>query len=168
MQKQKVFHCIWMLLGYLTRGHVVNLGQIQKNRYTSPNMQTEFLTLMILLGILWFLVFWIFGGVFFAVLTLIRLGRIRKVRFSCLFTCWALLCAAAAAYYGVHVAEQPITQCLEEAVTRSETVSAVFVCGFWGIFGVGAGAFAALLSGGLGIFFVSRSGSKEWVHVETE
>ncbi len=124
-------------------------------------MDAEVLTLTVLLGIIWFLGFWILGGVFFAVLTLIRLGRIKKVRFSCLFTIWALICASISSYYGVRLSMGAINVCMDTAATKSEVISSVFVCGFWGIFGVGAGAFAALLIGGFGIFFLSRSHNKK-------
>lgn len=131
-------------------------------------MVTELNFLSILLGILWFFAFWIFGGVFFSVVALLRLGRIKKVRFSCLFTIWTAICATVASYYGVKIAGQAISVCLKEATTRTEIIASVFTCGFWGIFGTGAGAFATLLAGGLVIMFLSRAQSKEWIVLDNE
>ena len=50
------------------------------------------------LAVIWFFFYWIIGGVFFACVALLRLIRLRKARFSCLFSLTAALCALAAAW----------------------------------------------------------------------
>ena len=64
-------------------------------------MDPQLISLVILLSIFWFLAYWVLGGVFFAVITILRLGKIRMVRFSCLFTILALLLGVSASYFGI-------------------------------------------------------------------
>ncbi|MBM5789741.1 hypothetical protein FJZ23_01480 [Candidatus Parcubacteria bacterium] len=120
------------------------------------------------LSLLWFLVYWILGGVFFAVVAILRLGRVRKVRFSCLFTLWALAVAVAVAFKGLAYSEREITTCLESAVTKAETVVAVFGCGTAGVFGAFLLGALAITVGGFFIFAISRSQSKPWIVLEQD
>lgn len=111
------------------------------------------------LSLLWFLSYWILGGVFFALVALARLGRVRRVTFSCLFTLLALACGLGAAWTGMRLAENQVGRCLQLAQTRAEAVSAVFGCGFIGIFG------AFLLGAGIvvlgGFLIMALSSTKE-------
>lgn len=123
---------------------------------------------IIFLAILWFFVYWILGGVFFAVMAILRLGRVRKVRFSCLFTILAMICATGASYYGVHSAEPLIRTCVVEAASKIQTKVAIIGCGFSGIMGAFlAGAFALTLGGFL-IMAISKSKAKPWIVLDSD
>ncbi len=122
----------------------------------------------VFLSIIWFLMYWILGGVFFAVIALLRLGRLKKVRFSCLFSLWALLLGVGASFVGLRYGESSIETCVAEAETRSEIVVAVFGCGFTAVFGTFLIGALVLLLGGFVILSLSRSKSKPWIVLEQE
>ncbi|MBI5793560.1 hypothetical protein HZA87_00520 [Candidatus Uhrbacteria bacterium] len=129
-------------------------------------MDPQLTSLVILLTIFWFLVYWVLGGVFFAVVAILRLGRIRMVRFSCLFTLLALVLGASAAYFGVARSQTDVLSCLSDAQTKAETVMAVFGCGFASIFGVFLVGAAILTLGGFLIMAISKSKTKPWIILE--
>ncbi|OGL61698.1 hypothetical protein A3C09_03470 [Candidatus Uhrbacteria bacterium RIFCSPHIGHO2_02_FULL_47_44] len=120
------------------------------------------------LSILWFFVYWILGGVFFAVMAILRLGRVRKVRFSCLFTIFAAACAFGAAYFGVQSAESAIRSCVVEATSNVQQKVAVIGCGFGGIMGAFfVGALALTLIGFI-IMAISKSKAKPWIILDQD
>jgi len=121
---------------------------------------------VIFLSILWFFVYWILGGVLFALLTILRLGRVKKVRFSCLFTILSAACGFGAAYYGMQYAQESVSICVSEAVNRAQTVAAVFGCGFSGVFGAFLIGAAILTFGGFVILAISKSKAKPWIVLE--
>lgn len=131
-------------------------------------MDFSFTSFAIFLSIVWFLVYWILGGVFFAVVALLRLGRVRKVRFSCLFTLWAAVIAVGVAFRGLEYSESEIAACLGKAVSKAETVTAVFGCGFSGVLGAFLIGALALTVGGFLIFAVSHNKSKPWIVLDGE
>ena len=120
------------------------------------------------LSMLWFLVYWILGGVFFAVVTVVRLGRIRKVRFSCLFSILSLVLGIGAAYLGMEHSKEAVNICLAEATTKAETVTAIFGCGFAGIFGTFLLGALVLTVGGFIILALSRSKTKPWIVLDSQ
>lgn len=120
------------------------------------------------LSILWFLIYWILGGVFFAVIAILRLGRVRKVRFSCLFTLWALLIGVGVAFKGLEYSRDAITQCLKSSGSQAEMVVAVFGCGAVGVFGAFLLGALMITIGGFLIFAVSRTQTKPWIELHTE
>jgi len=122
-----------------------------------PNSLTSFL------AIIWFFVYWVLGGVFFAVLTILKLGRIKKVRFSCMFTLLAGFCGYASAYYGTRFGDESIQVCLQEATTKAEVVTSLFGCGFSAVFGAFLGGAAILTFSGLIFMSLSKSKSKPWI-----
>lgn len=131
-------------------------------------MDFSFNSFATFLTILWFLVYWILGGVFFAVVALLRLGRVRKVRFSCLFTLWVLAVAIGVAFKGIEYSEDAISKCIADASSRTEIIAAVFGCGFSGVLGAFLiGAFA-VTAGGFLIFAISRTKSRPWIVLEGE
>jgi hypothetical protein len=129
-------------------------------------MDSELTSLVILLSIFWFLIYWVLGGVFFAVIAVLRLGRIRMVRFSCLFTLLATLLGVGAAYGGIRQSQQDVLVCLEGATSNAETVMAVFGCGFASIFGVFLLGAGLLTIGGFLIMAISKSKTKPWIILE--
>ena len=132
------------------------------------DMDAQITSFFIILSILWFLMYWVLGGVFFAVITIIRLGRLRKLRFSCLFSLLALIVGVASAYFGINGSEDAVEDCLADAVSRAEQVTAVFGCGFASILGAFLlGAFV-LTIGGFIIMLLSKSKTKPWITLEPE
>ncbi len=119
-------------------------------------MGTDLAWLTGVLAFFWFLLYWILGGVAFALLLLLRLSRIRKVRFGCLFTLYALAVAVTAAYGGVRYSHEAIGQCLAEADNRAQVVTAIFGCGGIGIIGAFVLGASAILFGGLFLLLISR------------
>ncbi len=117
----------------------------------------------IILGLLWFLVYWILGGVFFALVAILRLGRVRKVRFSCLFSILAFFTGAISAFYGVQFGKDSIRECVVNAKTQAEVITAIFGCGFAGIFGVFLIGAAVLVLGGFLLMAISKSKTKPWI-----
>ena len=131
-------------------------------------MDTDLKALVILLAIIWSLVYWIGGGVFFALMTLLRLGRVRKVRFSCLFTLLAFACGIGAAYEGVKYSDGALDACLVSATTKAQTIVALFGCGAIGILGVFLIGAACLVLGGFLIMAVSKTSTKPWVNLDED
>ncbi len=129
-------------------------------------MDPQLISLVILLSIFWFLAYWVLGGVFFAVITILRLGKIRMVRFSCLFTILALLLGVSASYFGIARSQQNVIACLEDAQSNAEMVMAVFGCGFASIFGIFLIGAAFLTLGGFLIMTISKSKTKPWIILE--
>ena|SRR3990167_6155504 len=131
-------------------------------------MDPQTLPFITTLSILWFLVYWILGGVFFAIVTVVRLGRIRKVRFSCLFSALSLVLGIGTAYLGIEHSKEAINACLAEATTKAETVVAIFGCGFAGIFGTFLLGALLLTMGGFIILALSRSKTKPWIILDIQ
>lgn len=131
-------------------------------------MDAQLLSFVILLSLIWFLLYWVLGGVFFSVIAIARLGRVRKLRFSCLFSLLSLVLGVGAAYIGIAMSETAVSECLDEAVGNTERVVALFGCGFASILGTFLlGAFV-LTVGGFLIMMISRSKAKPWIVLEPE
>lgn len=126
-------------------------------------MDAELTSMLIVLSILWFVVYWVLGGVFFAVVTMVRLGRLRKVRFSCLFTILSLVIGVGAAYTGLAGSRNAVRDCLAEAVSNAEKMTAVFGCGAASIFGMFLLGALVLTIGGFLIMAISKSKSQPWI-----
>ncbi|MBU0646284.1 hypothetical protein KJ611_02280 [Patescibacteria group bacterium] len=121
--------------------------------------------LLITLSIIWFVAYWVLGGVFFAVIALLRLGRVRKVRFSCLFTFLAMACAVGAAYGGLRYSSESVNECLLQSDSKAESLAAIFGCGLASImagFLIGA---LGLIVGGFIIMAISKSKTKPWINL---
>lgn len=131
-------------------------------------MDASVISFLILLSIVWFLLYWTIGGVFFAVVAIARLGRVRKVRFSCLFTLWSLLLGVGAAVFGYQFAQGAVEECLSYSETTTELAAAVFGCGFIGVLGAFAIGFILLVAGGFLIMAMSKSDVKSWITLERE
>ena len=129
-------------------------------------MDPTFYPFLVTLAFFWFLLYWILGGVFFALITILRLGRIRKVRFSCLFTLLAAMCASVVAYLGLNSAHDSVQTCLLEASNKVEIITSVFGCGFAGVLGMFLlGAVVVII---VGFFFmaISKNKSKPWIELD--
>ncbi|HBU27611.1 TPA: hypothetical protein DEB00_00660 [Candidatus Uhrbacteria bacterium] len=124
-------------------------------------MTVELGTLLVSLTVLWFLVYWIFGGVVFAIISLVRPGKMKRVRFSCLYTVFSALIAYQAAKLGILWASEA-TGSIPQASSLSEAIVVMGGLGFVGILlGLIAG-FVVLFIGGWVIMLFSRSKEKSW------
>ena len=131
-------------------------------------MDASYTSFILFLSLLWFLIFWVLGGVFFGLMTLLQLGRIRKLRFSCLFTLLAGACAFLAAYFGVGSVDRTVTKCLQASSSRAEMIASVFGCGFTGIIGFFFIGSAIVFVGGFIIMLLSKNRSKPWISIEDQ
>ena len=131
-------------------------------------MDAELTSFLIILSILWFVVYWVLGGVFFAIVTMMRLGRLRKVRFSCLFTILSFVVGVGVAYSGMKGSQRAVADCLGEAVSNAEKMTAVFGCGAASIFGMFLLGALVLTAGGFLIMAVSKSKSQPWIVLDHE
>ena len=120
------------------------------------------------LGFLWFLIYWILGGVLFSLVALLRLGRVRKVRFSCIFTILAFLTGVTTAFLGVRYGNDSINTCLIQSGNQAEAITAIFGCGFVGIFGAFLLGAAVIVTGGFVIMEISKSKNKPWINLDLE
>lgn len=131
-------------------------------------MEPQMISLFIILSILWFLIYWILGGVFFAIVTIMRLGRVRKVRFSCLFSLLSLVLGIGVAYVGLRQSKETVSECFAQASSKIEMLTAIFGCGFAWIFGSFLlGAFL-LTIGGFLIMAISKSKTRPWIVLDHE
>lgn len=131
-------------------------------------MDAELTSFLIVLSILWFVVYWVLGGVFFAVVTMMRLGRLRKVRFSCLFSILSLIVGIGVAYSGIKGSQEAVSDCLGEAVTNAQKMTAVLGCGAASVFGMFLLGALVLTIGGFLIMAVSKSKSQPWIVLDHE
>jgi hypothetical protein len=121
-----------------------------------------------IVALIWFLAYWILGGVFFSVAALLRPGGVRKVRFSCLFTILALGCASGAAWGGIRFADDAVDACLVSSESTAEAMTSIFGCGFVGIFGAFLAGIVVLLSVGFVLLKLSTTKTAPWIVLERE
>lgn len=131
-------------------------------------MNTDLGLLAWLLALIWFLAYWVLGGVFFAVMAVLRFGSVRKVRFSCLFTILALGSAAGAAWGGLVMAADAVNACLLTSETKAEAVTAIFGCGFVGIFSAFGLGLAVIIGVGSLLLKISTTKTKPWINLEEQ
>ncbi|MBI2484690.1 hypothetical protein HYW18_00875 [Candidatus Uhrbacteria bacterium] len=89
---------------------------------------TSDLSYLLILAVLWFLFYWVLGGAFFAVMSVFRLGRLKKARFSCLFTLFTAASAFGAAYFGLRWANESSRECISLAQSNLEGFVGFFGC----------------------------------------
>lgn len=124
-------------------------------------MEAEFGTLLIVLSLVWFIVYWIFGGVIFSIISLVRPGKMKRVRFSCLYTILSALVAYGAAWLGLYWAAAA-TGTVPEVSSLSEVIVVIGGLGFVGILlGLMVGLVVQFI-GGWVIMAISRSREQTW------
>lgn len=125
---------------------------------------------VVFLAFLFFLFYWISGGVFFAAVALLRLMRLRKVRFSCLFSLSAFFCAVGASLTGIKLAEGALETCRPTTGISGfhDGFFVALTCGFTGIM-TGMLIWAAVLVL-LGFVFLafSRREESSWLTPPTQ
>ena len=107
--------------------------------------------------VLWFIVYWILGGVFFAIVSATRFMNTRKALFSCLFTAGSVAAAYGASVTGLILAGMDRSaRCPVPVVGSSKTFLGVLTCNYSAILVSGGLFFAILLTGGMVALLVSR------------
>lgn len=115
------------------------------------------------LALTWFVIFWLVGGVFFAIISVMRTAKLRKAHFSCLFTLSTLLAACGAAYGGLYLGQGQIETCMVEAQDYFDALAAVYGCGVLELFAAAGLAFLALVFVGFILLFICRPKNDSWV-----
>ncbi|HBR80830.1 MAG: hypothetical protein UX09_C0020G0013 [Candidatus Uhrbacteria bacterium GW2011_GWE2_45_35] len=115
------------------------------------------------LAVVWFFLYWIIGGVFFACVALLRLIRLRKARFSCLFTLSAAVCAFLAAWFSTVWLERTASGCLADLPRGREALVLVFSCGFIQFLASAAAGLVVLLLIGFILLKLSSWKDRSWL-----
>ncbi|MBT4857211.1 hypothetical protein HON52_03420 [Candidatus Uhrbacteria bacterium] len=115
------------------------------------------------LSIILFFLYWLAGGVFFAIITLFRSSKVRKAQFSCLFTLASVAVAVTAVIFGTNLGGRAIGQCLRESDGYFSSLAAVISCGVLPITFSALIGFAVLIILGAFLLFISRSRNQSWV-----
>lgn len=109
------------------------------------------------LVLLWFIVYWILGGVFFSIIAATQLMHLKKTQFSCLFTIGSAV-AAYAASAGALVLAHPGRgeECTAVIVAKEHGIGTLLTCNYPAVFASGGMCFALLIMGGLIAMLFSR------------
>jgi len=118
---------------------------------------------LVTLAVIWFFLYWIIGGIFFACVALLRLIRIRKARFSCLFSLSAALCALAAAWGSTVWLERAAVMCPKNSSRGAEAIGEIFACGFLQLAVSALAGLAVLILIGFGLLKLSSWKDRSWL-----
>lgn len=121
---------------------------------------------IIVISFIWFIIYWMAGGVLFATIALINVIKLRRARFSCLFTLASYLSALGAAYMGTYVAKEQIYACVAEAEDVFGALASVIACGIFEHVGAGALWFIVLVVIGVLLLILSRATNQSWMDTE--
>lgn len=116
-----------------------------------------------IIALFWFVLYWVIGGVLFGVVAILQVSKLRRARFSSLFTLASAACAFAAAYYGTKSAHGAIRACLEQANEPFSRLASVIACGILEQVASGVGFFVVLMALGVVIFILSRATNQSWI-----
>lgn len=114
-------------------------------------------------AVVWFFLYWIIGGVFFACVALLRLIRLRKARFSCLFSLASAFCALVAAWVSSIWLERSTTECPKIYSLGIEVFGEVFACGFFQLVASALIGLATLVLIGFGLLKLSSWKDRTWL-----
>ena len=128
---------------------------------------TEVFDFTLILAAFWFPIYWIIGSVVFATITIIQVVKLRKARFSCLFTILSAATAFAAAYAGLYYGQSQISVCLADAPDFFGALASVFACGVYSVFAAAGIGFVALILLGFIIYYISRAKNQSWVDTDS-
>ena len=111
----------------------------------------------------WFVAYWVFGGVFFAIVAATRFIHTRKAVFSCLFTGGSVIAAYGAAVLGLMLVRPRGLRCPEGLVAQGMfrdpamvRLQDVLLCDAKSLMIAGGLFFALLLTVGMVALLVSR------------
>lgn len=119
--------------------------------------------LLIPVGVVWFILYWIVGGIIFSIAALFKVAKLRKAQFSCLFTLASIGCAYGATHTAYIFGRREIESCLLQANDIFEQLASVMACGMLSIVAMGAVWFVGLLALGSILLFLSRARNQSWV-----
>jgi len=114
------------------------------------------------LVVIWFLLYWIIGGIFFACVALLRLIRLRKARFSCLFSLTAALCALFAAWGSTTWIEKTADDCSVFPIDQA-TITVLLSCGGVKLMISAIVGFVLLVVIGFGLLKLSSWKDRTWL-----
>jgi len=115
----------------------------------------EFSSLTVTIAIFWFIIYWILGGVFFAIVVASRFIRLRKARFSCLFSIASATLAYGAASTTTVLSESSVAVCVNK--DGSDGFLSLLRCAPNAFFGSGAIWFILLVVIGTVAVLLSRA-----------
>ncbi|MEK7131921.1 MAG: hypothetical protein AAB833_00175 [Patescibacteria group bacterium] len=113
----------------------------------------------IILTFAWFLIYWLFGGVLFAVVALSKFVRVNPAVFSCWFTLLSIATAFGAAWTGIFVLEQSsAAQACFNSIQHFGDIALVewSNCNLGNLLIAGSLWFIFLLAVGIGLMFVAK------------
>lgn len=124
-------------------------------------------SLWLALSVAWFLLYWIFGGVLFSIIAVLKVGRVHKARFGCLFTLVTAGMGALAAWAGLQLSAVQIATC---PVATSEAPLWVdqFSCGIIGILITFFVGFVLMLGVGVALMSLFTSRGISWIEAHQE
>jgi len=106
---------------------------------------------------LWFIIYWIFGGVFFSIVAATSAMHMRKARFSCLFTGGSIAAAYGASVLGVLLAGNGRgAKCPKPNAEAFRAFGDLLTCNISSVLVAGGMCFALLLMGGMIALLFSR------------
>lgn len=111
----------------------------------------------VILALLWFVIYWLLGGVIFAVVALSRLIHLKKAQFSCIFVILSGLAAYGAAWMSVMSATRNSRACFTKIDAVYDAIPAMFGCATQETIFSGLLWFIILMTLGIGLMFVSQS-----------
>jgi hypothetical protein len=123
----------------------------------------EFLPVVILVTFFWAPIYWIVGGVVFAIIAFTRSLKLRRVRFSTYFTLLSVIMGFGASYGGMRLAIRNGTTCAVDQAGFVDTVSGVIACGILEFSAAGLLGFITLLILGSLLMVLSRAKNQSWV-----
>lgn len=124
---------------------------------------TETFWFVAIISAFWFPVYWFVGGVFFAVMALFRMTKMRKARFSCLFTITSIITAIGASYGGIRLGEGQVEACAEPNLNFLDMLSSVIGCGILELSIAGLIGFGALIMIGLFLMLITKASNQSWI-----
>ncbi len=127
-------------------------------------MPADFAHLTWILALTWFILFWVVGGMLFAVVALTRFLKVKKAQFSCLFTLASVAAAYGAATTGMMTGEPRALRCIGGAAGAFDIGKAFVDCSLREIFLAGSAWFALLILVSILLMLLSQREAKPLTH----
>lgn len=124
---------------------------------------SDILGYIFIIALFWFVLYWVLGGVIFASIAIINVVKLRRARFSTIFTLLSLLSAFCAAYSGAFYAREAVDECLASSADPFSDLAAIVGCGVLEQMAAGAIWFVILMGVGLVFFILSRATNQSWI-----
>ena len=128
----------------------------------------EISSFAIILFILWSLLYWLFGGIFFSIIAAFNIRRIHKVQFTCLFSISSIIAGAFAGWAGLQIAASDLRTCTNGYEQIHRIWIEQFACGILGIVVAGIIGFVLMMIAGYAVFKFSRNKGGLWIERSEE